>query len=651
MMACAVGASYASFVQAQLRVTYQRIHEAVGRLTSVPSDDETAWLVACAEREYTVDANATWPLARLGLSASETRLIWVLVAQELSPTARVQLRELSTDTEVDLTLDVLRRVVYGADPSPDAWRELSPTGRLRRDCLIDAVGAETVPSHRIAFRLSPRVLALVHGQLEVDDELSALVATRTEQLPTIGELVVDDEARGDIRASMDHSGFTIVTGLAGTGRRSMLEAAARERGHDMLVMDARRVSTDKDVADRQARIYSRECRLMVRLPLVLNLEALEAAENVPDRVATFERVLAGPVFATSSRIIARRWRQPARTITLEPLRGSQRADLWQRALPEASAGDADLLSTLYPLAPAMIASVGAVAMEATRGAPLTPNHVSTGIRAVLDDRMAGLAKRVTITQVWDDLVLPEDQTVAVVELLARIRARRRVYEDWGFAEKLGKGLGVTALFSGPPGTGKTMCAGLIAKDLGTEIYQVDLGKIVSKWVGETEKNLAALFDAAEAGHAVLLFDEADSLFGKRTSVTNSNDRYANQETNFLLQRIESFGGICILTTNHDPAIDEAFRRRLAVHIRFPLPDDEERARLWKAMLPKSAPVELEVDFEGLARKYMMGGGNIRNAVLRAAFLAADANETIGNYHLRQAAQLEYEAMGKIGTRP
>jgi SpoVK/Ycf46/Vps4 family AAA+-type ATPase len=140
------------------------------------------------------------------------------------------------------------------------------------------------------------------------------------------------------------------------------------------------------------------------------------------------------------------------------------------------------------------------------------------------------------------------------------------------------------------------------------------------------------------------------LFGNRTSVTSSNDRYANQETNFLLQRIESFAGICILTTNHDPAIDEAFRRRLAVHIRFPLPDEDEREKLWKAMLPTTAPVDRDLEISALAKKFVMGGGNIRNAVLRAAFLAADAGERIGNYHLRQAAQLEYEAMGKLSTR-
>ena len=224
-------------------------------------------------------------------------------------------------------------------------------------------------------------------------------------------------------------------------------------------------------------------------------------------------------------------------IELPPLSGTERAVLWSRALPEASQAMPSSSSTIYPLAPALIDAVGRVAHRGrARRTTRSRSTSRPGSAPCSTIGSAGLATRVTVTQEWDDLVLPDDQTIAVVELLARIRARRRVYEDWGFAEKLGKGLGVTALFSGPPGTGKTMCAGLIAKDLGTELYQVDLGKIVSKWIGETEKNLAALFDAAEAGHAVLLFDEADSLFGKRTAVTSSNDRYANQETNFLLQR-------------------------------------------------------------------------------------------------------------------
>jgi SpoVK/Ycf46/Vps4 family AAA+-type ATPase len=192
-----------------------------------------------------------------------------------------------------------------------------------------------------------------------------------------------------------------------------------------------------------------------------------------------------------------------------------------------------------------------------------------------------------------------------------------------------------------------MVAALIARDLGLPMYQVDLAKVVSKWIGETEKNLARVFDAAEAGHAILLFDEADSLFGKRTEVKSSNDRNANLETNYLLQRLESFRGVCLLTSNHESNIDPAFERRLSLHLRFTVPDADERERLWRAMLPSAAPVQRDLDFHGLAERYVMTGGYIRNAVLRAAFLASNANEAIGTEHLERGALVEYQGMGKL----
>jgi len=266
---------------------------------------------------------------------------------------------------------------------------------------------------------------------------------------------------------------------------------------------------------------------------------------------------------------------------------------------------------------------------------------------VLDDRLGTFAKRIEVTQTWDDLVIDHDQAQAITELIARVRQRRTVYEQWGFASKVGKGLGVAALFSGPPGTGKTMVAALIANELGLELYQVDMAKITSKYIGETEKQLGEMFDAAEAGHAILLFDEADSMFGKRTEVRSSNDRYANLETNYLLQRMESFKGICLLTSNHESNIDPAFQRRLSLHLRFQVPDVDEREKLWRAMLPSQAPLDSHIDFASLARRFEMTGGYIRNAALRAAFLAADEGTPIGERHLEHAARIEYEGMGKI----
>lgn len=361
--------------------------------------------------------------------------------------------------------------------------------------------------------------------------------------------------------------------------------------------------------------------------------------------------LDGVVLATGAVLPQLRWERPVIGVELALPPSAQRVAHWRSLFPDASESDAEYLATHYPLAPAVAHRAAEAAVERSIGRQMTPEDVEAGIRIVLDDKLGHFAKRVEVTQTWDDIVLPREQHQNILELIARIRQRRTVYEQWGFAAKVGKGLGVSALFSGPPGTGKTMVAALIAKELRLELYQVDTGKLMSKWIGETEKHLGELFDAAEAGHAMLLFDEADSLFGKRTDVKTANDRFANLETNYLLQRLENFTGICLLTSNHESNIDPAFQRRLSLHLRFAVPDATERFALWQAMVPTQAPIDPDVDFESLARRFAMSGGYIRNAALRAAFLAAEDGTAITGAHLEYAAQLEYEGMGKIVLAP
>jgi DNA polymerase III delta prime subunit len=410
---------------------------------------------------------------------------------------------------------------------------------------------------------------------------------------------------------------------------------------------------DRAAAARELKLIARECKLLGRAPLIRNIDALvdEKDQARVDLVGSeLVSEIDGPVFVTCGvNRPAMRWGRPTVVIEVKPPTSAQRTALWLRELGQGTQEDAEFLATQYPLAPALIHHAATAAKARAAGRAIEPDDIYQGIRAVLDDRLGDYAKRVEVTQTWDDLVLPPDQREAIDYLIARIRQRRTVYEQWGFAAKVGKGLGTSALFSGPPGTGKTMVAALIAKELGLELYQVDMGKVVSKWIGETERNLGALFDAAEAGHAILLFDEADSLFGKRTEVKSSNDRYANLETNYLLQRLESFTGICLLTSNHESNIDPAFQRRLSLHLRFELPDVEERAALWRAMLPAAAPVAPGIDMQCLARRFSMSGGYIRNAALRAAFLAADEGTEITAAHLERAAKLEYEGMGKIAA--
>ncbi len=252
-------------------------------------------------------------------------------------------------------------------------------------------------------------------------------------------------------------------------------------------------------------------------------------------------------------------------------------------------------------------------------------------------------------QVGTDLVLSPEDMARVQEFISRKLYATQVYEDWGYGARVGYGKGMIALFSGPPGTGKTMLAGLIASTLDLDMYQVDLASVVSKWVGETEKQLAKVFDQAERAHAVLLFDEADSLFAKRTEVKSSNDRYGNLAVNYLLQRLEQYTGVAILTTNKEAAIDEAVQRRLSLHLHLEIPEADERERLWKSFMPPKAPVEA-INFRELAESFELSGGYIKNAAVRAAFLAASAKVSIQMSLLRRAAALELEDMGRVVMR-
>jgi hypothetical protein len=631
--------------------TEELVDDHIGWVAAILRGDVLAGAVGSvpARMQATHIAGIELPLLfleeRLGLSESEMRVLWVLLAHELDPEVRQLVRERCTEQVSDITFDVLRRVVYGPRARLRTWRELGPEGRLRTLGLIERTdGAAHAPEQRQTFKVARRVLALAHGDLSIDSEISG-IAHVVRCGPQVTALEIEPRAIEAITRAVDRgTGLVIVHGRVGSGRRSALTAAV---ARPILVVDARAISGKREQAQRELRIIAREALLLGCVPLIQHLDALSGGSEAADRFDLIETELSGLVLATSTRAVRRRWETPVVQVEIPQLCGTACARLWKRALPEASDTDAEQLATMYPLSPALICAAARASQTAYAGAKMRPEHIEAGVRTVLDDRLAGMATRVNITQTWEDLVLPDDQISAIVELLARIRERRRVYEDWGFAEKLGRGLGVSALFSGPPGTGKTMAAGLIARDLGCELYQVDTSKITSKWIGETEKNLAALFDAAEAGHAILLFDEADALFGKRTDVKSSNDRVANQETNYLLQRLETFSGICLLTTNHESSIDEAFRRRLSVHVRFPMPEADERRHLWRALLPTAAPTAGELGIDALADTFVMSGGYIRNAVLRAAFLAADAGTSICGAHLLRAARLEYEALGKV----
>lgn len=290
------------------------------------------------------------------------------------------------------------------------------------------------------------------------------------------------------------------------------------------------------------------------------------------------------------------------------------------------------------------------ATEGAAGELQLPDLVE-GAQAQFSQSVGALAARIEPRFSFDELVLPAPQKQHLSELLAFVEQRGRVYESWGFRRSFTRGTGAKALFFGASGTGKTMAAEVIARRLGFDLFKVDLSSVVSKWVGETEKNLGAIFDRAEEAQAVLLFDEADSLFGSRTQVTSSVDRYANLETNYLLQRIEEYDGVALLSSNLKQNIDDAFTRRFHFVIEFPYPDTDAREEIWQRSLPAQAPLADDVDFRFLAERFKFTGGNIKNSVLRAAFLGATDGEEISMRHLLRGVTREYQNLERdLGPR-
>jgi adenylate kinase family enzyme len=351
------------------------------------------------------------------------------------------------------------------------------------------------------------------------------------------------------------------------------------------------------------------------------------------------------------------WPLPREPLQLRPLRLrtaglAEQFRAW-RALTSESITAADLhrLTSLHPLPLDAIGSAcrlarGLAAVEGGAGA-MTVEHLQQACRAQARIEVNSLARRVEPRLGWHDLVLPAPQLEQLRAVCSQARHASPVYGAWCFERAMSLGRGLNVLFSGPPGTGKTMAAEVIANDLNVDLLRIDLSQIVSKYIGETEKNLRQLFAQAASANAILLFDEADALLGKRSAVKDAHDRYANTEVAYLLQKMEEYAGISILSTNLRQNIDEAFTRRMRFIIEFPFPEDEDRLRIWHAVWPREVPLASDVDLPRLAQLFRLSGGSIRNVALAAAFLAAEQGEPVAMRHLMRATKREQQKMGRL----
>ncbi len=333
-----------------------------------------------------------------------------------------------------------------------------------------------------------------------------------------------------------------------------------------------------------------------------------------------------------------------------------RLRLWQASFDRdtaANLGDAlQVIASKFQLTGGQIRDAAATARNLARwrdpyAAQVSERDLHAACRLHSNRKLATLAQRVSCRYQWHELVLPGDRQQQLRDICNWLKHRALVYGEWGFARKLSLGKGLNALFAGPSGTGKTMAAEIIAGELALELYKIDLSSVVSKYIGETEKNLARIFAEAETSNAILFFDEADALFGKRSEVRDAHDRYANIEISYLLQRMEEYEGVVILATNLRKNMDDAFVRRMHITVEFPFPNASDRERIWRGVWPAQTPRSDELDLDFMAQRFELAGGNIRNIALAAAFLAAEDGTALTMEHLMRATRREYQKMGKV----
>ncbi len=618
--------------------------------------DYVASARAALDAHGTAVRGPSTPLAELidelGLSPAAVEVLLVIAAPALQGEVARLFGILANDPGRPLVDELLvQQILAGRVDRHDVAAELDPRAPLIRLGLVEIRSSRPRPF--AGLELDPVVLARLRG--EVPELGVAPVVRATERALDAIELGagVLDAAIAAIAAIGRAPGPAriAVRGRAGTGRRTLLAAFARAAGRALGVIDATLLPRDADRFARSLRLALRRAQLAGLVPVIRGLDEVVFDERGGADVA-HELIAAhpGPVCVVSPPQVRPPFPVGHVAIDLPALSETERIGVWQRALADAPHWLRDLtgLASRYRVGPGVIHR----AIESVAGDDASvpiDDRIEAFLRQSRDVRLADHAHRVERLASWADLVLPSDIMDSLRELIGRVRHRRTVFEDWGMGRTMATSRGLTALFQGQPGTGKTLVAGVIARELGLDLYQVDLSKVMSKWIGETERNLATIFDAAEDGQIILLFDEADSLFAKRTEVRSSNDRYANLEVNYLLQRLDSFEGIAILTTNSGGSIDPAFKRRLSFRLSFPFPDEETRELLWRTHLPRELPRAGELTFDVLARKYQLTGGYIRNACLRAAFLAAQEETALHQHHLERAVALEFAELGKLST--
>jgi SpoVK/Ycf46/Vps4 family AAA+-type ATPase len=503
------------------------------------------------------------------------------------------------------------------------------------------------------LRVDPRITEYMQGINRLDERLNTIVRPirPIETLPRSHEEIA--QRLHSLIVSENYTAARGVINLTGCPRQGKLHIASHlcnALGLELYSVEARRLQ-HSGLAQREiVPLFERES---VLFPAAIYVEASDGAkeaeaadillDDMIENLKTFFIVGSSKPYSSRRKMFV---------VHIPRLRSGEQTLQWQHHLEMKGVsldGPGDPVVAQFEFESDTIEKVVSAAILEAASRQKHTRVVTTGdlwraCREQCRTDMEGLAQLIEPCFTWDDIVLPNEVHRQLRDIVSQVNNRTLVYEDWGFGAKLSRGRGISVLFSGPSGTGKTMAAEIMANHLELDLYRVDLAAVVSKYIGETEKNLRRVFDAAERGGGILFFDEADALFGKRSEVKDSHDRYANIEINYLLQRMEDYRGIAILATNRKSLLDTAFLRRLRFHVEFPFPSPSDRQRIWEKSFPSEAEVEcLAADF---LNRLEIPGGNIRNIALNAAFLAADEVRAIGMDHILRSAKWEYGKIGK-----
>ena len=583
----------------------------------------------------------------LGLSNAELDILLLALAQEIDPAIGSLCGQLRGNANLNAPNLMLALTVL---PEPD-MRILSPQAPLFRWQLITLAPHSTLT--QATLKLDHRILCYLLGEPAIAPALLPLLKpgrTHHGSIPLAESHVqlVDHIAQSWLTDSAHR--LDPVLQLCGADVQTiyqMGEAIAQTLDLDLQILSADLLSQEMNDLHQLRLTWEREAILGGR---ILLLDAHDMVGDHPMRQMAIQQWIES---VTTPLIVGSRDRLSSQRRTLmthiiPDLSYQERKHLWRQHLGATATqlnGQLDRIAGQFHLNVSTIQSTSHQVLadpeltKAEKDGEQLSRALWSICRVQARPRLDELAQRIQPKASWDDLVLPDSLQATLAEIAAHVRQRVKVQEEWGFRSKNSRGLGLCALFSGGSGTGKTMAAEVLANELNLDLFRIDLSAVTSKYIGETEKNLRRIFDGAEVGSAILLFDEADALFGKRTQVKDSHDRHANLEVSYLLQRMEAYQGLAILTTNLRDSIDTAFLRRIPFVLPFPFPSKEARAEIWRRIFPPQTPTE-ELRYDRLS-KLDVAGGNIRSIALNAAVLAADANESVQMQHILQAAQSEY----------